>query len=123
MHHSKLIIYDESLNTAIFKADSRKVANILRPIVLDTDAFEWGGINLTQNKVIKVWLDLVSHYNIYTESKQYISVSRYKLSNLFYKNKTTFNFDRLSAILKTNFDIMDKYGKVRSEREKIHTLL
>ena len=54
MHHSKLIIYDESLNTAIFKADSRKVANILRPIVLDTDAFEWGGINLTQNKVIKV---------------------------------------------------------------------
>ena len=47
MDHSKLIIYNVSLNTPILKDYRRKVANILIPLVMDTDDFEWGGINLT----------------------------------------------------------------------------
>ena len=50
MGPSKLIIYNATLNTAVFKAGRRKVANILTPIVLDTDAFEWGGSNFNQSK-------------------------------------------------------------------------
>ena len=50
MDHSEWIIYNVSLNTEILKDDSRKVANIIITLVMDTDAFEWGGINLTQIK-------------------------------------------------------------------------
>ena len=63
MYHSELIIYNSSLTTSILKYDSRKVANILIPLFMDTDAFEWVGIKLTQHKGREVWLDLVSHYN------------------------------------------------------------
>ena len=63
MDHSGLIIYNASFNTGIFKAEIRKVANILTHIVLDTDAFEWGGRKFTQSKGRERWLYLVSNYN------------------------------------------------------------
>ena len=50
MDHSELIIYNTSLTTEVFKDDSKKVANLLTHIVLDTDAFEWVGRNFTQSK-------------------------------------------------------------------------
>ena len=40
MYHSELIIYNASFTTAIFKADSRNVTNILTPLIMDTYAFE-----------------------------------------------------------------------------------
>ena len=43
MDHSELIIYNDSLTTAVLKSDKRKVANMLTRIVLDNDAFIWGG--------------------------------------------------------------------------------
>ena len=35
----KFIVYNISLTTAVFKADSRKIANILTPLVLDNYVF------------------------------------------------------------------------------------
>ena len=67
--HSELIIYNTSLITDIFKADSRKVENILTPFVLDNYAFEWGGRKFDQGKGKEGYLDLVSHYNGSAESE------------------------------------------------------
>ena len=39
MDHSEMIIYYSILTTAIYKADSSKVENLLRPLVMDTGAF------------------------------------------------------------------------------------
>ena len=50
MDHSELIIYNAILTTSIFINNSSKVENILRPLVLNTDAFEWGGRKFTQVK-------------------------------------------------------------------------
>ena len=61
MDHYELIIYNYSLTTAIFKAGRRKVANILTPLVLDTDSFEWGGRNFTKSNGREGLLNLVSH--------------------------------------------------------------
>ena len=119
MHNSKLIIYNVSLTTAILKDDSRKVANILIPLVMDTDPYEWGGIKLTQSKGREVWLDLVSNYNGSSKSERCIATARIKLSNLFYKNEMTFNFETFSTNLKANFIIIEKYGEGRSEQEKV----
>ena len=123
MDHSQLIVYNASLDTAVFKADSRKVATLLTPLVLDTDAFEWGGRKFTQGKGRQGWLDLVNHYNGSAESERRIAAARHKLSNLFYKNEMTFNFETFSTKLKATFDTMEKYGEGRSEREKVSTLL
>ena len=68
MDHSKLIIYNVSLTTAALKYGSRKVANLLTPLVLDTDSFECGDIKFTHTKGREVWLDFVSHYNGYSNS-------------------------------------------------------
>mmetsp|Transcript_15996 Transcript_15996/g.23840 ORF Transcript_15996/g.23840 Transcript_15996/m.23840 type:complete len:787 (+) Transcript_15996:5053-7413(+) len=123
MDHSQLIIYNASLTTAVFKADSKKVANLLTPLVLDTDAFEWGGRRFTLGKGREGWLELVNHYNGSAESERRIAAARHKLSNLFYKNEMTFNFETFSTKLKATFDTMEKYGEGRSEREKVSTLL
>ena len=48
--HSKLIIYNASLTTSIFKANSRMVENLLTPLGMDTYAFEWSGRKFTQIK-------------------------------------------------------------------------
>ena len=61
MDRSELIIYNASLNTAVLKADTRKATNLLKPLVLDTDAFEWGGRKFIHIKVSERWLDLVNH--------------------------------------------------------------
>ena len=61
MDNSELIIYNVSLNTEILKDEIRKVANILIHLAMNTDAFEWNGINITQSKRREVCLDLVSH--------------------------------------------------------------
>ena len=61
MYHSELIIYNASLTTSVLKVDSRKVANILTPLVLDTDAFEGCGIKFTYREGREGWLYLVSH--------------------------------------------------------------
>ena len=123
MDRSELIIYNASLNTSVLKADTRKATNLLKHLVLDTDAFEWGGGNFTQSKGREAWLDLVSHYNGSEDPGHRISAARHKLSNLFYKNEIAFKFETFSTNLKTTFDTMEKYGAGRYEREKVGTLL
>ena len=71
------------MTTAVLKAENRKVAKIPTPIVLDTDAFEYGGIKLTHIESREGWLDLVSNYNGPDKYESRIDSSRNKLSNLF----------------------------------------
>ena len=123
MDHSKLIIYNASLTTAILKANIIKVANLLKTIVLYTDDFEWGGRKFTQSKVREVCLDLVIHYNGYTKYELHIYAARHNLSNPFYKNYMTFNFETFSTKMKANFDTMEKYGEVIYEQDKVSAFL
>ena len=98
-----------------FRADRRKIAYLITPLVLGADAFECCGINSAQIKGREGWLELLSHCNGSTESELRISAARHKLSNLFYKNEITFNFEIFSTRLKDSFETMDNYGEVRSE--------
>ena len=123
MDHSEFIIYNASLTASVFKADSRKVKNILTPLVLYTDAFEWVGRKFSQSKGKEECIDLVSHYNVSSKSEFRIDVSRHKLSNLFYKNYITFNFETFCTKLKATLDVMEKYGEVRSKVKKVITFL
>ena len=114
MDHSKLIIYNKHLTSAVLKSDSRKVANILTSIVLDTDAFECGGRKFSKGR--EVYSYLVINYNRYDNSECRIEAAIHKLSNLLYNNDMTFNFETLSTKLKSTFDTKEKYGEGRSEQ-------
>ena len=50
MDQSNLVVYNVSFTDVVFKADRRKVTNIFTPLFIDTDVFEWGGINITTGK-------------------------------------------------------------------------
>ena len=65
----------------------------------------------------------MSHYNVFDESECRIAAERQNLSNLFYKNKMTLNFEAFSTNMKANFDTMEKYGEGRSNIDKFNTLL
>ena len=115
MDQSEFIINNSIWTTGVFKINSKKVANILTPLVLNTGDFEWGGINFTYNMERKGWLDLVSRYNEYSDYERCIVASRQNLSTLFYMKTSTFNFDTLSTKLKATLDTMEKYGEGRPE--------
>ena len=122
IYHSELIVYNVSLNSSVFNAYRRKVGNLLAPLVLNTDAFAWGGRKFTHIKVRKGWLELASNCNV-SGYESCIDTSRQKLSNLFYKNEMTFNFDTFSTNMKATFDTMEKYGEGRAEWDKVSTFL
>ena len=94
-----------------FNSEIRNFENLLTPLVLDTDAFEWVGQKISQNKGREGWLDLVIRYNGSTKSERRIYASRYKLSDLFYKNEIILNRDTLSTKIKAVVDNMENYGE------------
>ena len=110
------------MTTYVLKADSRNFENPLTSLVLDTYAYDWGDRKFIHSKGIEGWLYLVSHYNGYFDSERCITPGRHKLSNIFYKNDMTFNFETFSINMKSTFDTMDKYGEGRSNQDKDRTL-
>ena len=102
---------------------SRQVVNLSTPLVLDTYSFECGGREFTQVKSIERFPYRVSHYNGSSEYEHCIDALKYKLSNLFYKNQLTFNFDTFSTKLKSTFDTIEKYGEGKYEIDKVSTFL
>ena len=89
MNHSELIIYNSSLTTDVFKPDSRKVANILAPIVLGTYAFEWVGTKFTYINGREIWLDLVSYYHVSADFERRIVAAR-RLKNKIDRKSVVF---------------------------------
>ena len=59
------------------------------------------------------------HYNGSSNPEHHILTERHKLSNIFYKNDVSFNFETFSTNIKATFDTIEKYGVGRSEREKV----
>ena len=63
------------------------------------------------------------HYNVFAESECRIAAERKNLSNLFYNNEMTLNFEAFSTNMKATFDTMEKYGEGRYYIDKVSTLL
>ena len=63
------------------------------------------------------------HYNVFAESECRIAAERQNLSNLFYNNEMTLNFEAFSTNMKATFDTMENYGEGRSDQEKVKAMI
>lgn len=117
------VIYNAALDGPIFTADNRTVAQLLLPLVLDTDAYEWCSSHLTRRRGRDAWLALTTHYNGKAEGDRRLTGARDTVERLFYRSETSFTFEKFSTKLKAAFDTLDKYGEPKSDREKVAILL
>ena len=69
------------------------------------------------------WIALYEHYNVITEGDKSVIVSRSNIDQAFYKNESTFSFERYTTRLKHVFDTLRQYNQPKSDREEVEILL
>ena len=101
------IIYQTSLVRNMFTRDSSKVIDILKELTLGTDAETWiKGLKCVR----KSMQELQNQYDCTSEGARRNQVARADLNNIFYKNETTFTFEKYVTNLKGVFNVLEKYG-------------
>ena len=91
------IIYHASLVGNMFTIDSRKVLDIINELTLGTDSETWiKGFKCGRKEI----QELQSHYNGTSEGSHQKQVAIAELKKIFYKNETTFIFDKYVTKLK-----------------------
>ena len=104
----------------MFIRDSNKVLRILNELNIGTDVdtwikgFKWG------RKYIQ---ELQTYYDGTSEGARRNKFSRAYLNNIFYKNKTTFTFEKYVKKVKVIFNALEKYGFPLYEEYKVVHLL
>ena len=101
------IIHQASLFGNLFTRDSRKFLDILKEMSLGTDA-ETSIKGLKCGR--KAIQELQAHYDGTSEGAQMKQVSREDLNKIFYKNETTFKFEKYVTKLKRILNVLEKYG-------------
>ena len=91
----------------MFTRDSRKVLDIIKELTLGTESETCikglkCGINSMQ--------ELQAHYEFISEGEQRKQFYRADLRNIFYKNETTFTFEKYVTNIKGVFNVLVKYG-------------
>ena len=113
------IIYNASLTGPMFKRDSVKVLSILREITLGTQAETWMKGKRCGRAAM---LALQAHYDGVAESDRRLTVSKADLGKLFYRNESTFSFEKYVTKLLDIFNIHELYGVPLYEKDKVDHL-
>ena len=114
------IIYQASLVSNMFTINSRKVLDILKEPTLGTDAETWiKGLKCGRKEI----QELQSHYDGTSEGSWRNQVARADLNNIFYKNETTFIFEKYITKLKRFFNVLGKYGAPLYKEHMVEHLL
>ena len=65
----------------------------------------------------------VKNYNVSVEDDKRIAIAKSKIVKIFYKEETTFSFEKFSTRLKRAFDILSQYGQAKSGKEEVKITL
>ena len=85
------IIHQASLVGCMFARDSRKVINIIKELTLGTESETWiKGLKCGR----KAMQELQDNYDGTSEGSRRKKFAIMELKKIFYKNKTTFKFDK-----------------------------
>jgi hypothetical protein len=71
----------------------------------------------------RAWNEVISHYDGPAEGDKRVTAARSNLSNLHYKNGTSFNFEKYSTRMKKSFSTLAQYEQPKCEKEKVKMLL
>lgn len=114
------IIYHAPLNGNMFIRDSKRVLSLLKELTAGTDAETWmRGARCGRDAM----LSLQAHYDGESEGERRKQVARADLSKLFYRNESTFSFEKYVTKLKHIFNILERYKVPLYEEEKVKHLL
>ena len=101
------IIYQASLVGNMFTRDSGKVLDVLKELTLVNDTETWIKYIKCGRKAMQ---KLQDHYDVTSEGAQMKQVARADLKKIFYKNETTFTFEKYATKIKGIFNVLETYG-------------
>jgi hypothetical protein len=114
------IIYHASHTGAMFVRDTKKILGILKELTAGTDAETWmKGKKCGRQAMIA----LQTHYDGESEGERRKQVARADLEKLFYRNETTYSFEKYITKLKQIFNVLEKYNVPVYEEQKVQYLL
>ena len=113
-------IYHATLAGNLFNRDNRHVFQILKELTVGTEAETW-----TKKKKggREVMLALQGHYNGKAEGERRKAVAKSDIEKLFYRNESTFLFEKYVTKLQHAFNILEQYAIPEFEENKIKLLL
>ena len=113
-------IYNAQLVGNMFNRDNKFVDQVLKELIVGTDAEHWAkGKRGAREKMIA----LRDHYDGRAEGERRKSVANADLDKLFYRNESTFSFDKFVTKMKEGFNTLEKYEVPVHEENKVKMLL
>ena len=114
------MINNASLAGPMFIRDSKRILTILKELTIGTDAETW----MKGKKCGRLAMEaLQNHYDGPSEGERRKQIARSDLEKLFYRNETTFSFEKYVTIMKMNFEVLRKYEVPVHEEDKTRMLL
>ena len=114
------MIKNASLEGPMFVRDSKRVLTILKELTIGTDAETWMKGKKCGRLAMKALQD---HYDGPSEGERRKQIARSDLEKLFYRNESTFSFEKYVTIMKMNFKVLRKYEVPVHEEDKTRMLL
>ena len=117
------IIYNAAHAGRAYSTDNREVHRVLDELTLGTDAADWIKSFRRQHDGRAAWNALCMHYDGPAEGDKRVTVARANIESAFYKNESTFSFEKYSTRLKKAFDTLRQYNQPKSSKEEVDILL
>lgn len=117
---TRKLVSSAPLQGVVFRNDSQRVLLIIKSLTTGTDAENWiKGISCGRMAMRA----LQDHYDGSAEAEKRKEAARADIKSLFYKNESSFSFERYINRLKKSFDTLEKYGVPIYEEDKVKYLL
>jgi hypothetical protein len=104
---------------ATYSTDNKTVHQLLTELTTGTDADHWIKQHKRAQDGHRAWNELIRHCDGPSESDKRVTVARSDISNLHYKNETSFNFEKYSTRMKKSFSTLSQYEQPKCEKEKV----
>ena len=114
------IIYNTQLTDTIFNRDSKHVYQILKELISGTQAEDW----MKEKSCGRIaMIALQNQYDGTAEGERRMDVAKASLTKLFYRNESTFSFEKYVTKHLTIFNILEKDKFPIYEKDKVDHLL
>ena len=114
-------IYNAQLVGNMFIRDSKFVEQVLKELIVGTDAEHWAKGKCGARDIVMVALK--DHYDGTAEGERRKAVANSDLDKLFYPNESTFSFDKFVTKMKEGFNTLEQYGVPVHEENKVKMLM
>ena len=110
----------DDISCSMFTRDSKHVLSILKELTNGSQAETWMKGTRCGRAAMSA---LQTHYDGTSEGERRKAVAKADLKKLFYRNETTFSFEKYVTKLKHIFNVMDRYAMPLYEKDKVDHLL